>query len=271
MQRRSPPNSPNNFQSIPMFLMPTQAAADDTDGAIETYKRAFELSPNSILLLRRYLALLNQKKDFPQARTVLQAALTRDPKNGPMKGELIRVEAEISGLEAGLAKARAFAADDPDNPFYDIVSAELYEKAGRRDDAISLLEKALAARPSRDDLVSALSGRYARNGDIGKAEAVLNIRLQAEPKDLPIRLGLASLYLQEKKYGDAIAEYMRIIADRPGDATALNNAAWLYQKKAIWRGRANWPNEPPPPLRARRASTIRWDGSCWPKVKPTRQ
>jgi hypothetical protein len=36
----------------------------------------------------------------------LQAALDRDPQNSALKGELIRVEADIGGLEAGLAKAR---------------------------------------------------------------------------------------------------------------------------------------------------------------------
>jgi len=34
-------------------------------------------------------------------------------------------------LEAGLAKARRFANDDPGNSLYDVVSAELYENAGR--------------------------------------------------------------------------------------------------------------------------------------------
>jgi cellulose synthase operon protein C len=208
-----------------------QAAAGSIDGAIDTYKRAVELSPNSIPLLRRYVALLIQAKDFSQARAVLEAAVTRDPKNGSVKGDLIRAEAEISGLDAGLAKARAFAAADPDNPFYDIVLAELYEKAGRRGDAIMILEKTVAARPSNDDLVSALSGLYGRSGDFGKADAALKTRLQAEPNNLPIRSALASLYMQEKKYGDAITEYTRIIGEQPANATALNNLAWLCQQK----------------------------------------
>ena len=207
-----------------------QAASGDTEGAIATYKRAYELAPSSAPILARYLALLNQAKDFPLARTVLQAALARDPKNGGVKGDLIRAEAEIGGLDAGLAKARAFAKDDPDNPVYDIVSAELYEKAGRRDDAATLLEKAAATRPSNDDLASALAGLYARAGDNGKAEAVLNARLEKEPKDPLIRSALASLYLQEKKYGDAVAQYTRVISERPADAAALNNLAWLYQQ-----------------------------------------
>jgi putative PEP-CTERM system TPR-repeat lipoprotein len=208
-----------------------QIATGDKEGAISTYKRIYELAPNSLPVLSRYLALLNSAKDFTQARTVLQTALARDAKNNQLKGDLIRVEAEIGGLEAGLAKARAFAQDDPENSVYDMVSAELLEKAGRSADSILLLEKAVAARPSDDNLVAALARLYARTGELGKAEAVLNSRLKMEPKDLAIRSTLASIYLEQKKYDNAIVEYTRITAERPADSAALNNLAWLYQQK----------------------------------------
>jgi putative PEP-CTERM system TPR-repeat lipoprotein len=207
-----------------------QTAAGDTEGAIATYKRIYELSPNSTPAMAGYVALLNGAKEFAKAQTVLQAALARDPKNGPVKGDLIRVEAEIGGMRAGLAKARAFAKEDPGSPLYDRVSAELYEKAGRRDDAIDLLEKAVAAQPAAA-LIEALSGLYVRADDPGKAEALLNTRLQADPKDFAIRSILAALYLKQEKYDDAIAEYTRVVAEHPGDPAVLNNLAWAYQQK----------------------------------------
>src|SRR5439155_21270898 len=74
-------------------------------------------------------------------------------------------------------------------------------------------------------------GLYVRSGDPDKAEAVLNTRLQAESKDVAIRSALASLHLDQKKYDNAIAEYTRVAAERPTDAAALNNLAWLYQQK----------------------------------------
>jgi tetratricopeptide (TPR) repeat protein len=191
----------------------------------------YELAPASPTALGRYVALLNGAKDFAQAQSVLQTALARDPKNAAIKGDLIRVESELGGLDAGLAKARAFAENDPDNPVYDLVSAELYEKAGRRGDAIMLLEKAVAARPADDSVIAALASLYARSSNPGKAETALSTRLQADPKDSRIRSALADLYLGEKKYDDAIAEYVRVIAERPTDVAALNNLAWLYQQK----------------------------------------
>ncbi len=208
-----------------------QTASGDTEGAIATYRRMYELSPTSSSAITDYVTLLRRAKEFAKAQTVLQAALARDPKNDQVKDDLIRVEADIGGMGAGLAKARSFAKQDPGNPHYDIVSAELYEKAGRRDDAVDVLEKAVAARPSDSVLIGALSSLYARTGDPGKAEAVLNTRLQADPKDVAIRSALAKLHLDQKKYDDAIAEYTRVVTESPTDAAALNNLAWLYQQK----------------------------------------
>jgi putative PEP-CTERM system TPR-repeat lipoprotein len=208
-----------------------QTASGDGDGAIATYRSIYELSPNSIPAMTGYVSALNEAKEFAKAQTVLQAALARDPKNDQVKAELIRGEADIGGMRAGLAKARAFAKEDPGNPLYDIVSAELYEKGGRRDDAVDLLEKAVAARPSDDALIAALSSLYVRAGDPAKAEAMLNARLKANPTDATSRSTLASFYLDQKKYDDAIAEYTRVVAGRPTDAAALNNLAWLYQQK----------------------------------------
>jgi len=208
-----------------------QIASGDTAGAIATYKRISDLSPNSIAAVEAYVALLSGTKEFSTARAVLQDALARDPKNDRVKADLIRVEAEIGGMRAGLAKARVFAQEDPGNPLYDAVSAELFEKAGRRGEALELLEKAVAARPSADALIEALSRFYARTGDSGKAEAILNTRLQTDPNDFIISSDLASLYLGQKKYSDAIAEYRRVVKRRPGNAVALNNLAWLYQQK----------------------------------------
>jgi cellulose synthase operon protein C len=221
---------PTNFDVLDAKAR-AQIASGDTEGAIATYERRYELFPNSIPAMLSYVALLNGAKEFSKARTVLQAALARYPKNDQVKGDLIRVESEIGGMRAGLAKAKALAVEDPGNPLYDIVSAELYEKGGRRAETVDLLERAVANRPSADALITALSGLYARMGDSGKAEAVLNTRLKADPKDVAIRSALAALYIGQKKYDNAIAEYTRVVAERPADAAALNDLAWLYQEK----------------------------------------
>jgi putative PEP-CTERM system TPR-repeat lipoprotein len=208
-----------------------QIAAGDKDGALSTYKRAHELAPGSKPILSRYVTLLKAAKNFSEERTVLEAALDRDPQNTSLKTDLIRVGADIGGLEAGLAKARGFANADPGNSLYDVVSAELYENAGRRPQAIALLDRVAATRPSDDNLTIALFRMYSRVDDLAKAEAVLNDRLKADATDFAVRSILAGFYLEQKRYDPAIAEYTRLIAERPADPAALNNLAWLYQRQ----------------------------------------
>ncbi len=208
-----------------------QIEAGDTNAALSTYKRAHEIAPNSLPILSTYVGLLKTAKNFPEARSVLQAALDRDPQNAPLKADMIRVDAEIGGLDAGLAGARKFAAKDPDNSLYDVVSAELYEKAGRSGEAVALLEKVVAARPSDTNLTIALSRLYIDTGIRAKAEAVLKARLKDDPKDFPARSALALLYLGQERYAAATTEYSRLIDDRPSDPAALNNLAWLYQRQ----------------------------------------
>ena len=108
-----------------------QLAAGDTNDAISSFKRAYELAPNSAPILSRYLAALSGARYFTEARGVLQEAVARDPQNSSLKADLIRVEGEVSGVDTAVAKARALATADPENNIYDLVSAELYEKAGR--------------------------------------------------------------------------------------------------------------------------------------------
>ncbi len=208
-----------------------QAAAGDKQGAVSTYRRAYALAPDSAPILARYLALLTSAKNFAAARTVLEQAVNRHPKNVSLKADLIRVEAEADGLQAGLAKAHGFAESDPNNPIYDIVSAELYEKAGKSSDARALLERAAAGKPSDIQLALALAAFYDRTGDPAKAEATLKSRLASNPTDRAIKTALASLYLKIKDYPAALAAYRQLASERPNDAAVLNNLGWLYQQE----------------------------------------
>src|SRR5438477_3561770 len=103
-------------------------------------------------------------------------AVIREPQNTSLKADLLRADAEVDGVEGAVSRAREFAASDPGNGLYDLVSAELYEKAGRAGDAVALLEQATAAKPADGRLAVALSGLYTRTGDFPKAEAVLTDR-----------------------------------------------------------------------------------------------
>jgi len=211
-------------------MVRTQIATSDTAGAVATYRRAFETVPTSAEIRGRYLSLLIKTKEFNTARDVLTKALSDQPRNVAFKGDLIRVEAEISGIDAGLAKAREFAAQDPKNPAYDLVAAELYEKAGRSSDAIGLLEKR-GDDQSSETVMLALARLYLHAGEPDKALALLQKHLEKQPGDVDARLALAEYYLNGLQLDQARQQYERIITDAPASVIALNNVAWIYQQQ----------------------------------------
>ena len=139
--------------------------------------------------------------------------------------------AETGGLETGIAKARAFAKEDPDSAVYDLTAADLYARNGKRAEAVALLEKSAAAHPNDPTIAVGLARLYIAGGDNGKAQALLAARAEQHPDDLVIRRGLADLYLLEKKYDAAASEETRILSQRPNDPIALNNLAWLHQQR----------------------------------------
>lgn len=210
----------------------TQLATGDKTGAAATYKSALKLAPNSVEIRDRYVRVLVANKDFNTARDVLTNALSGSPSDKvAIRGDLIRMEAEIGGLDAGLAKAHEFAAQDLKNPAYDLVSAELYEKAGRPSDAIALLEKWGGGGQRPEAVMLYLARLYLHAGKSDQALALLQARLQEQPKDVEARLILAGYYLQGQKLDQARQEYERIIVDAPRSLIALNNLAWIDQQQ----------------------------------------
>jgi putative PEP-CTERM system TPR-repeat lipoprotein len=207
------------------------ALSGDQANAIEAYRRAYEIAPNSALIVGRYAALLAAANRMPELRTLLQARAEKDPGSGRIKEELIRIEAQIGGLDAGIAKASSYAKNDPENSLYDLVAADLYEKFGKRPEGVALLEKLAASHPADDSVAIALAKQYGRAGEPAKAEAVLSKRLKDRPDDLALRGALVDFYIATKKFDAAIAEAERLLAARENDPAALNNLAWLYQQQ----------------------------------------
>jgi predicted Zn-dependent protease len=208
------------------------AASGEPDAAVDPFRQAYEAAPDSGPIFQRYLGALVATKRFQDARTVVQARLVKDPENRALKEQLIRLEAQIGGVDAGLAKARAFAKDDPEgSSVYDLTAADLLARSGKRAEAVALLEKSVAARPADPMIAVGLARLYAATGEPGKAEALLTARVKERPDDLAIRRALADAYLLDKKYDNAASEETLILSQRPNDVVALNNLAWLNQQR----------------------------------------
>ncbi len=59
-------------------------------------------------------------------------------------------------------------------------------------------------------------------------EKLLTRELRARPDDPRILSGLALIYQEQKRYGEAEAAYVRVLKKEPRNALVLNNLAWMY-------------------------------------------
>src|SRR5207253_9403788 len=90
-----------------------QLAAGDAVMALSTYKRAYQLAPDAPSILSRYVVLLKRMKYFRDAWDVLQQAVTQDPSNAALKADLIRVDAEVDGVDQAGLRVQEYARKDP--------------------------------------------------------------------------------------------------------------------------------------------------------------
>jgi Flp pilus assembly protein TadD len=59
-------------------------------------------------------------------------------------------------------------------------------------------------------------------------EKLLTRELRARPDDPRILSGLALIYQEQKRYGEAEAAYVKVLKKEPRNALVLNNLAWMY-------------------------------------------
>lgn len=205
--------------------------------------------------------LLSEKGQDREAIRVLSSEVARHPEKIRERRLLVRLHAGVGDLGAAEREAEALAKRLPPGspvPFLELGHA--LELAHRYDEALALYDQAteiaprdpsgpktgglraarwgeieLAAprleealrRDSRDaETWHALGVVRLRLGDTTGARVAYESGLVADPRALENRVGLATLALAEHRPGSALAEYDRILAERPGYADGYLGRSW---------------------------------------------
>jgi tetratricopeptide (TPR) repeat protein len=135
----------------------------------------------------------------------------------------------IVNARLGAADAADLSSDAFRGTYFDLASA--YEKLRQFDKAIAMLRRARTLAPT-DPLVEI---RFARSQEVsGKGdEAVRTLQAAVAkfPKELAVKLSLASTLERERKYGDSESIFRQIIADDPKNADALNSLGYMFAER----------------------------------------
>lgn len=254
--------------------------AEDYQGAIAGYQQALAIQPGNAPLWFNLASAQYALEDYSRARDSYQKALEVDPKGqvddlyliavidehygkGPQaQGEYLRYMSQApNGKYAAQAKERVTALNKGEPPQKIKGKAELaaekaaddayqaamnLSNAGKMDDAIAQIQKAIASQPKYADYYAVYGSFLQKQGKFDEAMAQYKQAASIDPKNpknqeylnavndaqgdkvAPIADAAVKLQ-QEGKLQDAIAKYQEAIAILPNNGPLWRNLGSAYQ------------------------------------------
>jgi putative PEP-CTERM system TPR-repeat lipoprotein len=227
-QAQKPPMA--NAISIYSLKAASYLALGQKKEARDTYADLLKQDANIIGARRELVALQIEAGDFEAARSILTAGIAVSPRNYQLYQDLAMIDLKSTGIEAALATADRLVGQDRDFADLRALKGDLYLAANRPNDAVDAYQKEFQANPS-SMLVTRLAGGLMRAGRTDGATKLLVEWVNQHNDDIPVLLQLSEVLLTNDRYADATMYLERLLKQKPYNAVALNNLAWLYQQK----------------------------------------
>jgi putative PEP-CTERM system TPR-repeat lipoprotein len=194
------------------------------------YSDILKQDPSVIGARRQLVALLIEAGEFESARDVLQAGIANDPHNYQLYQDFVMVDLKSTGMDAALATADRLQSQDRDFPAIKALKGDIYLASNRPQDAAAAYKDAYNSAPS-SLLVTRLSSAYLRSGQADEASHVLLDWIDKHSDDMAATEQLSEIAIAQHKLDDADKYLQAILKQKPHNAVALNNLAWVYQQQ----------------------------------------
>jgi putative PEP-CTERM system TPR-repeat lipoprotein len=198
--------------------------------ARDSYSEILKNDPGAVGARRQLIALLVDAGEFEGARSVVSAGIAANPRNYQLYQDYALIELKSAGIDAALATAERLQSEDRDFPAIKALKGDIYLTANRPADAVTAYTDANNAAPS-SLLVNRLVEVLRRSGRADDAEAVLRDWLDKHADDMVATEQLAEIAIAAGKYDGAATSLELLLKQKPHDAVALNNLAWVYQQQ----------------------------------------
>jgi putative PEP-CTERM system TPR-repeat lipoprotein len=176
---------------------------------------------------QRLIQLLTETKQGEEALRLAREGLSLAPGNSNMMQLVVALVNATQGLDAALQEAAAMRRDPVNLPAARLLKGVLYSSAKRYDDAVAADREEMKESPF-DALVLATAAALTAAGHADDGIAVLRDWVAQQP-DATVSDTLAALDIDAHRYDMAEKNLLAVLAERPNDAVALNNLAWIYQ------------------------------------------
>ena len=122
--------------------------------------------------------------------------------------------------------------EEPDNVDYKIQLGNLYTKAGKDDQALTIFQQINKNNSENLDVLIAISGIYRRQKKYEESVGILEralVMCKGSPKDrAKISYNLGFTYRQMGNYDDAILCFEEVVEENPSDVLANNHLGAIY-------------------------------------------
>lgn len=218
--------------ALPVMVMKAAAfiALGQKDRAIAVDTDLLKSDPRLAGVRHQLVSLLVDSGSFQQARNVVQAGIAATPHAYPLYQEFALIDLRAKGLSAALATAHQLQSQNQGFAAARALDGDVYMAANRPEDALKAYQKALASNPSTM-LVLRVAEAQLHLGQKDAAIETLTDWTEKHPQDLGVVEQLSEVQINAKQYAAAQKTLQLLLAKRPHDPVALNNLAWLYQKK----------------------------------------
>jgi putative PEP-CTERM system TPR-repeat lipoprotein len=206
------------------------AAAGEWKQAEDAARAALAEAPASAAARQQLSGLLVRDGDTRGAEALIRQGLREQPADAALQQALVRLLRTAQGPEAAMDVARQLAARPEARPAALMLPGDLMLAEKQPQQAAAAYAAAAREAPS-----SALALREAAAwrtaGQPDKAAAALQAWLARAPEDADALLLLSQLDLQAGRLDAAEQRLTKVVAQKPRDALALNNLAWLVGRQ----------------------------------------
>lgn len=214
---RSAPPSPELAHNLGVVCR----RLDDQDAARTYFESALKLNP-CLLLTIDELALLHQESgDLSAALACYEKALNIDPRHVRAFIGMGLAFSDAGWEEDAVRSFLSALQIDPAHPEPEALNglAVIYKRQGRYEDAIALLERALALCPDNEALQCNIAMVFGAQGESAREEAIYRQLLARNAENAGVHFGLASVLLLTGQLAEGWREYeWRFVSRQFGEA-----------------------------------------------------
>ena len=187
--------------------------AGDTAGAIKSFTSSLDREPGNSFALNQRARLYRSNKQFAEALADTDALLKagRDIANIRLLRANIHRAQDNKVLVA--REAEMLMQEMPGDSYAQVVSARIFDELGRREDALTAINRALAIKPESYIYINRAEIRP--KADIAGRRADVDEALKLEPKSTAALMTRADIELRERQYADAISYLSQALEDEP--------------------------------------------------------